>query len=113
MAYDLLLLLEPDMLVLHDAQFTGLHFWQAIRARRAHVLAPVPQHHLSRYLRQLSDGSYLALYVPTVQQQREGLEPLVVRVIEYQLCDERLGEPGKVYRRPPPCSIRARLRPWN
>ena len=86
------------MLVLHDAQFTGLQLWQAIRRRRAHVLAPVPEQHLSRYLRQLSDGSYLAVYTPTSQQRREGIKPLLVRVIEYQIRDERLGEPGKVYR---------------
>ncbi len=98
MAYDLLPLLEPDMLVLHDAQFTGLQFWQAIRGQRAHVLAPVPQHHLSHYLRQLSDGSYLAVSTPSAAQQRAGIKPLLVRVIEYQISDERLGEPGKVYR---------------
>lgn len=98
MAYQLLPLLQPEMLLLHDAQFTGLQFWQAIRARRAHVLGPVPQHHLSSYLRQLSDGSYLAVYVPTPAQQREGIKPLLVRVIEYQISDERLGVPGQVYR---------------
>ena len=98
MAYELLPLLQPDMLLLHDAQFTGLQFWQAIRARRAHVLGPLPEHHLSRYLRQLSDGSYLAVYVPSAQQQREGLKPLLVRVIEYRISDERLGEPGRLYR---------------
>jgi hypothetical protein len=98
MAYELLPLLEADMLVLHDAQFTGLQFWQALRERRAHVLAPVRQHHLSSYLRQLRDGSYLAVYTPTATQQRQGMRPLLVRVIEYQITDQRLGEPGKVYR---------------
>ncbi len=98
MAYELLPLLQPDMLVLHDAQFTGLQFWQAIRRRRAHVLGPVPQHHLSSSLRQLSDGSYLAVYTPTAAQQRQGIKPLLVRVIDYQIRDERLGEPGRVYR---------------
>ncbi len=98
MAYDLLPLVQADMLVLHDAQFTGLRFWQAIRRRRAHVLGPLPEHHLSSYLRQLCDGSYLAVYVPTPQQQREGVKPLLVRVIEYRIRDERLGEAGRVYR---------------
>jgi Insertion element 4 transposase N-terminal/Transposase DDE domain len=98
MAYQLLPLLEPNMLLLHDAQFTGLQFWQAIRGRRAHVLAPLPEHHLSHYLRQLSDGSYLALYSPTAAQKRAGIKALLGRVIEYQISDERLGEPGKVYR---------------
>src|SRR5205807_4594645 len=63
-----------------------------------HVLGPLPEHHLSRSLRQLSDGSYLAVYVPSAQQQREGLKPLLVRVIEYRISDERLGEPGRLYR---------------
>jgi hypothetical protein len=98
MAYDLLPSLQADMLVLHDAQFSGLRFWQAIRARGAHVLGPLPEHHLSSYLRQLSDGSYLAVYVPTPHQQRDGIKPLLVRVIEYQIRDERLGEPNRVYR---------------
>jgi len=98
LAYDLLERLEADMLVLHDAQFTGLLFWQAIRARRAHVLGPLPEHHLPTYLRQLCDGSYLAAYVPSPCQQREGIKPLLVRVIEYRITDERLGEPGRVYR---------------
>lgn len=60
LAYSLLPSLEADMLLLHDAQFTGLRFWQAVRARRAHVLAPLPSQHLPTSLRQLSDGSYLA-----------------------------------------------------
>src|SRR6266849_4553144 len=32
--------LKPDMFLLHDAQFTGFGFWQAIRERRAHVMGP-------------------------------------------------------------------------
>jgi hypothetical protein len=90
--------LEPDMVLLHDAQFTGLGGWLAIRARRAHVLAPLPSHHLPTYLRQLSDGSYLAVSLPSSQQQREGIKPLLVRVIEYRITDARLGEPEQVYR---------------
>lgn len=90
--------LEPDMLLTHDAQFTGLRFWQAIRARRAHVLAPLPSHHLPSYLRQLSDGSYLAVYLPSSQQKRAGIQPLLVRVIEYRISDARLGDPEQLYR---------------
>ena len=48
--------LEPEMFLLHDAQFTGLRFWQAIRARGAHVMGPLPSHHLPTYLRQLESG---------------------------------------------------------
>jgi hypothetical protein len=90
--------LEPDMFLLHDAQFTGLRFWQAIRARRAHVMGPLPSHHLPTYLRQLSDGSYLAAYLPNHKQKQEGIKPLLVRVIEYRITDARLGEPEQIYR---------------
>lgn len=86
------------MLLLHDAQFTGLGFWQAIRGRRAHVMGPLPSHHLPTYVRQLSDGSYLAVYQPTKQQQRARIKPLLVRVIEYRITDARLGEPERIYR---------------
>ncbi len=98
LAEQLLPSLEPDMFLLHDAQFPGLRFWQAIRARRAHVMGPLPSHHLPTYLRQLSDGSYLAVYVPSKQQEQEGIKPLLVRVIEYHITDARLGEPDQLYR---------------
>ncbi len=98
LAEEILPSLEPDMFLLHDAQFTGLRFWQAIRARGAHVMGPLPSHHLPTYLRQLSDGSYLAAYVPSKKQRQEGIKPLLVRVIEYRITDARLGEPEQIYR---------------
>lgn len=98
LAEEVLPSLEPDMFLLHDAQFTGLRFWHAVRARKAHVMGPLPSHHLPTYLRQLCDGSYLAAYVPSIQQQHEGITPLLVRVIEYRITDPRLGEPAQVYR---------------
>jgi Insertion element 4 transposase N-terminal/Transposase DDE domain len=97
-AEELLPSLAPDMFLLHDAQLTGLRFWHAIRARRAHVLAPLPSHHLPTYLRQLSDGSYVAVYLPSTKQEHEGIKPLLVRVIEYRITDARLGEPDQIYR---------------
>lgn len=90
--------LGPGMLLLHDGQFTGLRFWQAIRARRAHVMGPVPGQHLSSYLRQLNDGSYLAVYMPSKEQKQEGIKALLVRVIEYRITDARLAETEQVYR---------------
>ncbi len=98
LAYDLLPSMGADMLLLHDAQFTGLQFWHTLRAQHSHVLAPVPSHHLPRYQRRLSDGSSLASYVPSLQQSREGITPVLVRVIEYRITDARLGEPEQVYR---------------
>lgn len=98
LAHHLLTKLSADMLLLHDAQFTGARFWRAVRAKGAHVMGPVPAHHLKRYLRQLADGSYLAAYEPTAAERREGIKPFLVRVIEYRITDERLGEPDHVYR---------------
>src|SRR3989442_486526 len=49
MAEQVLPSLTSEMFVLHDAQFTGLHFWQEIRARRAQVMGPLPSHHLPTY----------------------------------------------------------------
>src|SRR5260370_1054048 len=48
--------------------------------------------------RNLPDGSYLALLKPKAQAVYPMQQPVWVRVIEYQLTDERLGEPGQVYR---------------
>ena len=98
LAHHFLPKLSADMFLLHDAQFTGPRFWREVRACGAHAMGPLPSHHLSSYLRQLSDGSYLAVYQPSAAERREGVKPVLVRVIEYRITDERLGEPGKVYR---------------
>lgn len=98
LAYALLPSLDSSMLLLHDAQFTGCQFWHTLRRQRVHALAPVPSHHLPTYERQLSDGSYLACYHPSSSQQHVGVTRVWVRVIEYRITDERLGEPERVYR---------------
>ena len=36
--------------------------------------------------------------MPSAQEKQEGVKPLLVRVIEYRITDERLGEPEKVSR---------------
>src|SRR5207245_9943745 len=48
--------------------------------------------------RNLPDGSYLALLKPNAQAVYPMQQPVWVRVIEYRITDERLGEPGQVYR---------------
>src|SRR5260370_8109658 len=85
LAEELVPSLEPDMFLVHDAQFSGLRFWQAIRARRAHVMGPLPSHHLPTYLRQLSDGSYLAVYMPGTQQHPEGTKPSLPRLLKSRI----------------------------
>lgn len=98
LAEHLLSSLEPNMFLLHDAQFTGPSFWRLIRARGAHVMGPLPSHHLPSYERQLTDGSYLASYPKSKKQGQTTSQPFLVRVIEYRITDPRLGEPDKVYR---------------
>ena len=46
----------------------------------------------------LPDGSYPAQLVPNAQAAYPMQRPQWVRIIEYALTDERLGEPGQVYR---------------
>src|SRR5260370_42198117 len=46
LAEQLLPSLEPHMLLLHDAQFTGRPLLQGIRAPRDHLMGPAPSHHL-------------------------------------------------------------------
>jgi len=98
LAYDVVRSLDANMLLLHDAQFTGLEFWHTLRTHQVHVLGPLPSHHLPGYQRQLRDGSYLACYQPSAQQKREGIAAVWARVIEYRITDARLGEPEQVYR---------------
>ena len=48
--------------------------------------------------RRLADGSVLAWVPPTRNAQYPSLRGMWVRIISYQVTDERLGELGKVYR---------------
>jgi len=48
--------------------------------------------------RNLPDGSYLALLKPNAQAVYPMQQAVWVRIIEYQITEERLDEPGQVYR---------------
>src|SRR5438046_544569 len=101
-AHRLLEEVGPEMLVMVDAGITSGGFLQHARQRRAHVLGALEAgawEHLSRQ-RRLADGSVLAWVGPTrpgaaKYPVRRGMW---VRIISYRVTDERLGEPGKVYR---------------
>lgn len=101
-AHRLLDELDRDTLLLVDAGITSGGFLEHARARRVHVLgaleAGVWEHLPSQ--RRLADGSVLAWVPPSPTGQ--ALYPvqrgLWVRIISYQVTDERLGEPGQVYR---------------
>ena len=101
-AHRLLEQIGPNMLVMVDAGITSGGFLEHVRERRAHVLGALEAgvwEHLS-HQRRLADGSVLAWVAPTRPGHahypvRRGMW---VRIISYRVTDERLGEPGKVYR---------------
>src|SRR5438067_3684537 len=101
-AHRLLEQIGPEMLVLVDAGITSGGFLQHARQRRAHVLGALEAgawEHLSRQ-RRLADGSVLAWVGPTRPGHAHYRvhQGMWVRIISYRVTDERLGEPGKVYR---------------
>ncbi len=101
-AHRLLEQMGPQMLVLMDAGITSGGFLEHVRERRAHALGALEAGAWEQlaHQRRLADGSVLAWVGPTRPSQahyplRRGMW---VRIISYQVSDERLGEPGKVYR---------------
>lgn len=101
-AHRLLDELGPDTLLLVDAGIISGGFLEHARQRGVHVLGALEAgvwEHLPGQ-RRLADGSVLAWVPPTRPGQthypvRHGLW---VRLLSYQVTDERLGEPGQVYR---------------
>src|SRR2546423_793668 len=101
-AHHLLEQVGPEMLVLMDAGITSGGFLEHVRERRAHALGALESGAWEQlaHQRRLADGSVLAWVGPTRPSQahyplRRGMW---VRIISYRVTDERLGEPGKVYR---------------
>jgi Transposase DDE domain/Insertion element 4 transposase N-terminal len=92
----------PDMLVLVDAGITSGGFFEHVRERGAHALGALQAgtwEHLPGQ-RRLCDGSVLAWVPPTRPGQAHYpvQRGLWVRILSYQVTDERLGEVGQVYR---------------
>ncbi len=101
-AHRLLEEVGPNMLVLVDAGITSGGLVEHVRERGAHVLGALEAgvwEHLS-HQRRLADGSVLAWVGPT--RSGHAHYPMHrgrwVRIISYRVTDERLGEPGQVYR---------------
>ena len=90
--------LSRGMFLLHDANFFGGAYLEALNAKGVRAVFALPSTVAVQRMRKLPDGSYLALLKP----QPRALYPLQragwLRVIEYQLTDERLGEPDRVDR---------------
>ena len=101
-AHRLLSQIGPNMLVLVDAGLISGAFIEQVRARGAHVLGALEAgawEHPSKQ-RRLADGSVLAWVAPAHSgHARYRLQRgMWVRIISYRVTDERLGEPGTVYR---------------
>src|SRR3989440_6866736 len=97
-AYALLPQVSRGMLLMQDANFFGGAYLEALNAKGVRALVALPSTVALKRWRNLPDGSYLARLVPNTQAVYPMQRALWVRVIEYQLTDERLGEPGQVYR---------------
>lgn len=97
-AYAILPSVERGMLLMHDANFFGGAYLEALSAKGALALFALPSHVAVKRLRNLPDGSYLALLKPNAQACYAMQRAVWLRIIEYQITDERLGEPGRVYR---------------
>lgn len=97
-AHELLPTLQADMLVTHDSGLFGGGLWEAIRGKGAHSLCALASTVLTHRAYTLKDGSYLAWLHPSKGAAYPMQKSMLIRVIEYRVTDERLGEPGKVYR---------------
>lgn len=97
-AFALLRSVQPGMLVLLDRGFHAARLIQVIRSLRAHVLGRLASNVVPRYLRQLSDGTYLAYLYPEDDSSNQRGRPLLVRVIEYTLDDPARPGHGELHR---------------
>jgi hypothetical protein len=99
-AHQLLEQIEAETLLMTDAGIISGGFLWHVRQRRAHGLAQLPAgmwENLPKQ-RRLSDGSVLAWVAPTKYVLYPMQQGMWVRLVSYQLTDERLGEPGRTYR---------------
>ena len=97
-AYALLPKLQRGMFLMHDANFFGGAYLEALNAKGVRALFALPSTVALERVRNLPDGSYLARLKPQPKALYPMQQPVWLRVIEYQITDERLGEPGHVYR---------------
>jgi hypothetical protein len=91
LAADVVDRLRPGMVVLADRGFCGYPLWSRARATGADLLWRAKSTMTPRHLETLSDGSWLAELRPGGNAGRKA-EPLIVRVIDYELDD---GRPSK------------------
>ncbi len=97
-AYAILPKLMRGMLLLHDANFFGGAYLEALNAKGVLALFALPSTVAVQRQRNLPDGSYLAVLKPHAKAVYPMKQAVWLRIIEYQITDERLGKPGHVYR---------------
>src|SRR5260370_39423393 len=86
------------MLLLHDANFFGGAYLEALNAKGVLALFALPSTVAVQRQRNLPDGSYLAVLKPHAKAVYPMKQAVWLRIIEDQITDERLGKPGHVYR---------------
>lgn len=98
LAKELARALGPGMLCMADRLFPGYELWRQYAATGADLLWRAKISVPLRKVKDLSDGSWLAKWLPE-DQRRKGCEALIVRVIEYRIKDSgATGSQGEVYR---------------
>ena len=83
--------LQPGMLLLADRGFCGFPLWARAAATGADLLWRAMPNMKPRHLETLADGTWLAELRPAGNAGRH-IEPLTIRVIDYELDDGRPNE---------------------
>src|SRR5947209_12886174 len=89
-AYALLPKLQRGMLLMHDANFFGGAYLEALNAKGVRALFALSSTVALERVRNLPDGSYLARLKPQPRALYPMQRAVWVRVIEYQITDERV-----------------------
>jgi Transposase DDE domain len=87
-------------LVLTDSAFFSTWFFEQLQDTvGADGLSALSSTTALKVEKRLADGSYLTTMPPNHRKGAyQGTRPITIRVIEYVITDERVGEPGKCYR---------------
>lgn len=89
LARQVLARLQPGMLLLADRGFYGFRLWEQAAARGADLLWRVGKNLKPRHVQTLPDGSWLALIAPSSGAGWRLVDPITVRVIDYEIDDGR------------------------
>lgn len=89
---------EPGMVVLGDCGIFSGYVVQRCREKGAHMVCGLPSRVMLAVKERLSDESYLSVLKESRTSVYRSTEKQTLRVIEYQVTDERLGKPDRVYR---------------